>query len=71
MKKIIQPNENFKKLLEIRSKKKKPFFDDKTQLDLNCLWVSSLVAANEILPNNGYLKLAEKFFSKIEKKYLN
>ena len=27
------------KLLEIRSKKAKPFFDDKTQLDLNCLWI--------------------------------
>ena len=59
------------KLLNIRSKRKKPFFDDKTQLDLNCLWISSLVAANEILPNNEYLKLAENFYSKIEKKYIN
>ena len=56
------------KLLKIRSKRKKPFFDDKTQLDLNCLWISSLVAANEILPDKGYLKLAEEFFSMIEKK---
>ena len=47
------------KLLEIRSKKAKPFFDDKTQLDLNCLWISSLIAANEILPEKGYLKFAE------------
>ena len=59
------------KLLKIRSKRKKPFFDDKTQLDLNCLWISSLLAANEILPNNEYLKLAENFYSKIEKKYIN
>tara|TARA_B100000886_G_scaffold94939_1_gene62876 strand:+ start:184 stop:1914 length:1731 start_codon:yes stop_codon:yes gene_type:complete len=59
------------KLLKIRSKRKKPFFDDKTQLDLNCLWISSLVAANEILPNNEYLKLAENFYLKIEKKYIN
>jgi uncharacterized protein len=59
------------KLLEIRQKRIKPFFDDKTQLDLNCLWVSSLVAASEILPSRGYLKLAEEFFSKIEKKYIN
>ena len=51
-------------------KKKKPFFDDKTQLDLNCIWVSALVAADEILPSNGYLKLAEEFISKIEKKYI-
>ena len=59
-----------KKLLEIRQNRKKPFFDDKTQLDLNCLWLSSLVAADEILPNKGYLKLAEEFFSTLEKKYI-
>ena len=59
------------KLYEIRSKRNKPFFDDKTQLDLNCLWISSLVAASEILPNKGYLELAEIFFSMIEKKYID
>ena len=58
------------KLLEIRSKKAKPFFDDKTQLDLNCLWISSLISADEVLPGKGYLKLAEEFFIKIENKYL-
>ena len=62
--------EVIKKLLEIRLKRKKPFFDDKIQLDLNCLWISSLISADEILPNNGYLKLAETFFSKIEEKYI-
>ena len=61
--------EILKKLLQIRMKRKKPFFDDKTQLDLNCIWVSALVAADEILPSNGYLKLAEEFILKIEKKY--
>jgi len=64
------PLEIIKKLFTIRSKKKKPFFDDKTQLDLNCLWISSLVAASDILPKKGYLKLAEDFFSRIEKKYI-
>ena len=63
-------SEIIKKLLDIRSKRNKPFFDDKTQLDLNCLWISSLVAANEILPDKGYLKIAEEYFSKIEKKYI-
>ena len=58
------------KLLKIRSKRKKPFFDNKTQLDLNCLWISSLVTADEILPDKGYLKLAEEFFIMIEKKYV-
>ena len=62
--------EIIKKLLQIRSKRNKPFFDDKTQLDLNSLWISSLVAANEVLPDKGYLNLAETFFSKIEKKYI-
>ncbi len=67
----IKPNENtLKKLLEIRSKRNKPFFDDKTQLDLNCLMISALVAANEILPEKNCLKLAEEFFIKIEKKYI-
>ncbi len=58
------------KLFQLRLKRKKPFFDDKTQLDLNCLWISSLITADEILPNKSYLKLAEEFFSKIEKKYI-
>ncbi len=63
-------NEILKKLLQIRLKKSKPFFDDKTQLDLNCLMISALITANEILPKKGYLKLAEEFFLKIEKKYI-
>ena len=58
-------------LLKIRLKKNKPFFDDKTQLDLNCLWISGLISAHEILPNKGYLKLAEIFLTNIEEKYIN
>ncbi len=66
-----KPNKSIlKKLSEIRMRRKKPFFDDKTQLDLNCLMISALVAANEILPEKEYLKLAEELFSKIEKKYI-
>ena len=64
------PEAILEKLLEIRSKRKKPFFDDKTQLDLNCLWISSLVLADDILPDKGYINLAEEFFDLIEKKYL-
>ena len=62
--------EIIEKLLDIRSKRNKPFFDDKTQLDLNCLWISSLIAASEILPERKFLNLSEDFFSKIEKKYI-
>jgi uncharacterized protein YyaL (SSP411 family) len=65
------PKELVKKLLDIRLKRKKPFFDKKIQLDLNCLWVSSLVAANEILPEKKYLKQAEEYFLKIEKLFLD
>jgi uncharacterized protein len=64
------PKKVLEKLLEIRLKKNKPFFDDKTQLDLNCLWISGLISAHEILPDKGYLKLAENFFINIEEKYL-
>ena len=64
------PKEVLDKLLKIRLKRNKPFFDDKTQLYLNCLWISGLISAHEILPQKGYLELAELFFSKIEEKYL-
>jgi len=64
------PKDILNKLLEIRSERNKPFFDDKTQLDLNCLMISALVSANEVLPSRGYLKLAEEFLLKVEKKYI-
>ena len=62
-------DELIKKLLEIRKKRKKPFFDKKNQLDLNCLWVSSLISLNSIIPDQGYLKTAENFYQNIEKKF--
>ena len=62
--------EILRELLQIRLSRNKPFFDDKTQLDLNCLAISAFIAADEILPKNGYQKLAEEFFLKIEKKYI-
>ena len=64
------PKKILEKLLDIRAKKNKPFFDEKTQLDLNCLWVSGLISAHEILPAKGYLNLAVKFFNNIEENYL-
>ena len=64
------PKEIIDKLLDIRTKKTKPFFDNKTQLDLNCLWISALISADEILPKKNYIKLAEEFFVKIENKYI-
>ena len=32
--------------------------------------ISALIVSNKILPKKGYLKLAEEFFLKIEKKYI-
>jgi uncharacterized protein YyaL (SSP411 family) len=69
--KKIPSKEIIDKLLAIRSKKKKPFFDSKTQLDLNCLWISALISAHDILPKNNYLKLAKDFYSRVENKYIN
>ena len=31
------------KLLSAREKRPKPFFDDKTQIDLNSYWISTLI----------------------------
>ena len=56
-------------LVEIRSKKNKPFFDKKTQLDLNSLWVSSLVKASKVFENKSYLNSAIDYMDKIEKKF--
>ncbi len=67
---LKEPTEEIiKELLEIREKRKKPFFDKKNQLDLNCLWVSSLISLHSIMPDKGYLKDAEFFYKKIEEKF--
>ena len=59
------------KLKNLRKKKIKPFFDNKTQLDLNCLWVSALISAEKILPANNYLQIAETFYDNLEKIFFN
>ena len=69
--KKLPPKELTKKLMDIRLKRNKPFFDKKIQLDLNCLWISSLIAANEVLPDKKYLQQAEKYFLQIEKLFLS
>ena len=68
---LKEPNKKIiEQLLQIRHKRKKPFFDNKIQLDLNCMWISSLINLHSVMPKENYLKTAEKFFEKIEKKYL-
>ena len=46
------------KLLIIREKRSKPFFDDKTQIDLNAFWVSTLLFVAEIFGKEDWKKLA-------------
>jgi len=58
-------------LKKLREKKIKPFFDNKTQLDLNCIWISALVAAEQVLPNNNFLSEAEIYYDNLEKIFFN
>jgi uncharacterized protein len=60
------PESIITKLKELRNKKNKPFFDNKIQLDLNCIWVSALISAGKVLPNNKYLEIAENFYTNLE-----
>ena len=72
LREISYPSDEVKEALyKIRQNKIKPFFDNKTQLDLNCLWVSGLIRAHSVLPNEGYLNQAEKLFQKIEDKFFS
>jgi uncharacterized protein YyaL (SSP411 family) len=68
LKEIKAPPETIiNKLKELRKLKNKPFFDNKIQLDLNCLWISALISVEKILPNKNYLQEAEKFYDNLEK----
>ena len=58
-------------LKKLEKKKNKPFFDNKIQLDLNCIWVSALVSAEQVLPNNSFLEIAENYYETLEKKFFN
>jgi len=46
------------KLLSIREKRSKPFFDDKTQIDLNAYWISTLIFVAEIFDKEEWKKLS-------------
>ena len=57
-----EENEKLKKiknkLLGIREKRPKPFFDDKTQIDLNAYWISTLIFVAEVFNKEEWKKLA-------------
>ena len=46
------------KLLTIREKRPKPFFDDKTQIDLNSYWISTLIFVSEVFEKEEWKKLS-------------
>ena len=54
------------KLLNIREKRAKPFFDDKTQIDLNCYWVSTLIFIAEVLDRDDWRELAKSSYGLIK-----
>ena len=56
-----------KKLLELREKRPKPFFDDKTQIDLNAYWTSTLLFVSEIFNNEDWKKIALSNYNIIKK----
>ena len=72
LKEIKTPPESIThELKKLRYKKNKPFFDNKIQLDLNCLWVSALISADKISLNNNFLKIAETYYKNLEKIFFN
>jgi len=57
-----EENEKLKKiknkLLDVREKRPKPFFDDKTQIDLNAYWTSTLIFVAEVFNKEEWKKLS-------------
>ena len=57
-----EENEKLKKiknkLLGVREKRPKPFFDDKTQIDLNAYWISTLIFVAEVFNKDEWKKLS-------------
>jgi len=72
--KSIKPNkeENEKlkiiknKLLDVREKRPKPFFDDKTQIDLNAYWISTLIFVSEVFDKEKWKELTLKNYNIIK-----
>ncbi len=55
------------KLLIVREKRTRPFFDDKTQIDLNSYWLSTLNFVAEILDREDWKSITEENFKIIKK----
>ena len=55
------------KLKNIRDKRIKPFFDDKTQTDLNSYWIYSILHSSFILDDKKLFEQANKYFNNLKK----
>jgi len=65
-----EENEKLKKiknkLLAVREKRPKPFFDDKTQIDLNAYWISTLIFVAEVFNKEEWKKLSLSYYNLIK-----
>ena len=55
------------KLKNIRDKRIKPFFDDKTQTDLNSYWIYSILHSSFILNDKKLFDQANEYFNNLKK----
>jgi len=54
------------KLLNVRNKRILPFFDDKTQIDLNTYWLSTLIFVAEIFDKEDWREISKNNFELIK-----
>ncbi len=54
------------KLLQLRKKRIKPFFDDKTQTDLNSFWIYSILHSSLILDDKNIYNQAINYFDNLQ-----
>jgi len=54
------------KLLQLRQKRIKPFFDDKTQTDLNSFWIYSILHSSFILDDKNIYNQAINYLSSLQ-----
>ncbi len=54
------------KLLDVRQKRPGPFFDDKTQIDLNTYWLSTLIFVAEVINKDEWKKIAHSNYDLIK-----
>ena len=48
-----------------REKRNKPFFDDKSQTDLNVFWIKALINASEVLEDSELFQKESRNFMKL------